>query len=89
MNSPLLTTDHSESYALKEVAYQVWDDPADQVLSYLADAWKAMDALEASLPPDLQRWDAESLMTAQKGTQRARLALCNLNRSLRARRGRS
>jgi hypothetical protein len=40
--------------------------------------------LEASLPQELQRWDAESLMTARKGTQRAWLALSNLNSNLEA-----
>jgi hypothetical protein len=78
-------TDHySEALAVQD-----WDSPADQALHCLADAWQAMDALEASLKEDLPRWDAESLMTARKGTERARLALANLNRSLKSKRHQS
>jgi hypothetical protein len=62
---------------------------ADEALGHLAAAWQALDALEANLEPGLQRWDAESLMTARKGTQRAWLALSNLNRGLCAARQRS
>jgi hypothetical protein len=63
--------------------------PAGQALGHLADAWAALQMLEASLPQDVQRWDMESLITARKGTQRAWLALSNLNRSLEAKRHRS
>jgi hypothetical protein len=62
---------------------------ADEALGHLAAAWQALEALETSLASDLQRWDAESLMTARKGTQRAWLAVSNLNRSLCAARQRS
>ena len=89
MSSPTLTKNHSEPCAPEEVAYQDWDSPADRALHHLADAWTAMDALEASLQEELPRWDAESLMTARKGTERARLALSNLNHSLRSKRHRS
>jgi hypothetical protein len=89
MSSPLATNHYSESCAPEVVAFQDWDSLADQALDCLADAWKAMDALEASLLGDLPRWDAESLMTARKGTERARLALANLNRSLKSKRHQS
>jgi hypothetical protein len=76
-------------YIPEEIGRQDRTTPANQALGYLADTWKALDALEASLPDDLPRWDAESIMTARKGTQRAWLALSNLNRSLHAKRGQS
>ncbi len=62
------------------------DGPTGQALSYLTQAWQALEALEAELPEALARWDAESLMTARKGTRLAWLALSNLNHSLNARR---
>lgn len=89
MSLPLLTKSHLESCVPEEIAHQDWGSPADQALHCLTGAWKAMDALEASLQEDLPRWDAESLMTARKGTERARLALSNLNRSLQSKRNRS
>ena len=61
---------------------QPGDTPTVEALNYLTQAWQALEALEASLPEELARWDAESLMTARKGTQRAWLALSNLHRSL-------
>ena len=64
---------------------QPGDTPTVEALNHLTQAWQAMEALEASLPEALARWDAESLMTARKGTRRAWLALSNLNRSLNAR----
>jgi hypothetical protein len=84
MPSSPRTNDVLELYAPKDVALQDRDSLAGQALGCLADAWKAMQALETSLPHELQRWDAESLMTARTGTQRAWLALSNLNRSLHA-----
>ncbi len=85
MSSSTHASNISELYAPEEVGDQDRITLAGQALGYLADAWKALDALEASLPGDLQRWDMESLMTARKGTQRAWLALSNLNHSLNAR----
>ena len=64
---------------------QPGDTPTAEALNYLTQAWQALEVLEASLPEELARWDAESLMTARKGTQRAWLALSNLHRSLNAR----
>jgi hypothetical protein len=64
---------------------QPGDTPTVEALNYLTQAWQALETLEASLPEELARWDAESLMTARKGTRRAWLALSNLNRSLNAR----
>ena len=83
-STTLATDNYPEALAVND-----WDSPADQALRCLTDAWKAMDALEASLQEDLPRWDAESLMTARKGTERARLALANLNRSLKSKRHQS
>jgi hypothetical protein len=78
------TNDVSKLYAPEDVAERDRTTLTGQALGYLADAWQALDALEASLPQELQRWDAESLMTARKGTQRAWLALSNLNSNLEA-----
>ena len=74
--------DLSRLYAPRDVTERDRTTLAGQALGYLSDAWQALDALEASLPRELQRWDAESLMTARKGTQRAWLALSNLNSNL-------
>jgi len=79
--------DVTELYAPEEVASQDRTTPAGQALGHLADAWRALAELEASLPADLARWDVESLVTARKGTQRAWLALSNLNHNLHKQRG--
>ena len=81
--------DVTELYAPKESGPQDQDrtTPAGQALGYRVDAWRALAELEASLPVDLARWDAESLATARKGTQRAWLALSNLNHNLNKKRG--
>jgi hypothetical protein len=80
------TNDHSRLYSPEDVAERDRTTLTGQALGFLADAWQALDALEASLPQELQRWDAESLMTARKGTQRAWLALSNLHSNLDAQR---
>jgi hypothetical protein len=89
MDLPTKTNDNRELYAPEEVAKQVRLTPAGRALGHLADAWKALEALEASLPDDLERWDSESLIAARKGAQRAWLALSNLNNSLNTKRLRS
>ena len=77
--------DGTELNAPEEGAAQDRTTPAGQALGHLVDAWRALSDLEASLPGDLARWDAESLVTARKGTQRAWLALSNLNHNLQKR----
>ena len=89
MSSTFHANDIAEPYAPEAIAYQDPNNPAVQALGFLADAWRALEALEASLSQELPRWDAESLMTARKGTQRAWLALSNLHRSMCARRRQS
>jgi hypothetical protein len=79
--------DVTELYAPEASVPQDRTTPAAQALGLLADAWRALAELEASLPADLARWDAESLVTARKGTQRAWLALSNLDHNLRKSRG--
>jgi hypothetical protein len=88
MNSTIRKNDLSALYAPGETVSRNRCTPADQALGHLSDAWKALDLLEAAITKDMQRWDAESLMTARKGTRRAWLALSNLSRSLHAKRGR-
>lgn len=83
MDFRLNRNDISELYVPEALALDERTTLASQALGYLADAWEAIDALEAGLPEELRRWDAESLMTARKGTRRAWLALSNLNHSLR------
>jgi hypothetical protein len=80
--------DISKLYAPEDGGDRERTTLAGQALGYLVDAWQALDALEASLPQELQRWDEESLMTARKGTQHAWLALSNLNSKLDAQRHR-
>jgi hypothetical protein len=77
--------DVTELYAPEEGTSQDRTTPAGQALGHLVDAWRALAELEASLPADLARWDAESLVTARKGTQRAWLALSNLSHNLHKR----
>jgi hypothetical protein len=75
-----------ELYAPQVDAPQDRTTLAGQALGHLVDAWRALAELEASLPADLARWDAESLVTARKGTRRAWLALSNLNHNLHKKR---
>ena len=77
----------TELYAPAASVVNDRETPSGQALGLLADAWQALAELEASLPADLARWDAESLVTARKGTQRAWLALSNLDKNLRRRQG--
>jgi hypothetical protein len=86
MNSSWRTNDLSELYAPEKLVDREQTDPTSQALGYLVDAWEALEKLEASLPQELARWDAESLTTARKGTRRAWLALSNLSRSLNTKR---
>ncbi len=89
MKTPANTNDLGPLNAPEAETCRNRSTPAGQALGHLADAWAALQMLEASLPKDVQRWDMESLMTARKGTQRAWLALSNLNRSLEAKRHRT
>jgi hypothetical protein len=88
MNPATQSNDYSRLYTPEAIPDQDRNTLAGQALGHLADAWAALEALEAGFPEDLPRWDAESFLTARKGTQRAWLALSNLNRSLLAKRGR-
>jgi hypothetical protein len=82
-----LVNDVTELYAPEVSVSQDRTTPSGQALGLLAEAWQALGELEATLPPDLARWDAESLVTARRGTQRAWLALSNLDHNLRKRQG--
>jgi hypothetical protein len=86
MSSATHGNDASKLYVPGDIINEDRTTPTGQALGYLADAWQALDALEASLSRDLQRWDAKSLMTARKGTRSAWLALSNLSRSLNSQR---
>lgn len=76
------TNDLSKLYAPQGTSCQDRTTLVGQALGHLADVWEVLQELETDLPEDMSRWDAESLVTARKGTQRAWLALSNLRRSL-------
>jgi hypothetical protein len=82
MAQPWQMNNIPELYSLQE-AQQNADGPTGPALVHLADAWKALELLETSLPEGLDRWQADSLFTAQEGIRRAWLAVSNLDRGLR------
>lgn len=73
-----------ELYPLQETQQNA-DGPAGPALVHLTNAWRALELLETSLPEGLDRWQADSLFTAQEGIRRAWLAMSNLDRCLRRR----
>jgi hypothetical protein len=72
----------SELYPLQD-AQQDHLGPAGPALNHLVNAWRALALLGDSLPEGPDRWQADSLFTAQEGIRHAWLAVSNLDRGLR------
>ena len=76
----------SELYPVQDLQ-QDQEGPAGPALNHLVSAWRALTLLGDSLPEGPDRWQTDSLFTAQEGIRHAWLAVSNLDRGLRRQAG--
>lgn len=82
MGSSPMTNNVQKLYAMGDNPAGAQEGLAGPVLGHLTDAWQALEYLEANLPEEPDRWQADGLFTAREGVRHAWLALSNLDRRL-------
>lgn len=74
--------DVTELYSIHRSLRGATNNVASPALGRLQEAWRAVEALEASLQGGATRWQNESLFVAREGIRRAWLAISSVERGL-------